>query len=208
MRGVTFDITARKVTERQLALLAEVSTTGLDPAVHGDRVAHRPANGGSDRRRLHHPRAGRRPAEGRRLRPPRPGGDAVHARRRRTIRPARTTARSMPTSSSSRARIVLDDVPAAEARRVEGQVPQELIERFRARSGVIAPLVSARTGIRHADRRARERPALYRGRADADRSHRGARGARCSTTPGSSTPRSARPRRRGDCAPKQRKPAA
>ena len=78
MRGVTFDITDRKETERRLALLAEISTTGLitRPSQELARdIARRTAH--SRRRLLHHPHAARGTARGHRVcaRSPRGGAD-------------------------------------------------------------------------------------------------------------------------------------
>ena len=143
MRGVTFDITDRKQAERQLALLAEFSTIGLARpsfAEIASHIARRTAEVIGDGCLI-------RVLDGRQLK------TIAYDHRDPAAMPLlRAIAEQTDLADVSAfyadvianpRTIAVDDVPASEARRVEGVVPSELIERYRARRGVICPLVSA-----------------------------------------------------------------
>jgi len=141
-RGVTFDITDRKMAERQLALLAEFSTTGfirpsfLDIAGH---VAHRTAEVIGDGCLLRVLEDGLLKTVAHEHRDP-----AALPFMRAIAEQTDLAAKSPFYADVLRnpRTIALDRVPDSELRRLEGLAPADLVQRFGARSGVICPLVS------------------------------------------------------------------
>ena len=212
MRGVTFDITDRKEAERRLALLAEISTTGL---IHPSPLAevaalHRATHRRSDRRLLHHPHGQRRQLERRRLRARLADAEgdlgaltdvpdlaAVNAR----------TASSLRQPADDRRRRSADR-HAAPRSKTRFDAPDGR-DGFASRRGVLCPLVSQRPRVRHAGDRARDRRALLpTTRCAVGRSDCRARGAAARERPARSRRRSAKPTRRGRRAPRPKKPGA
>lgn len=142
MRGVTFDITDRKEAERRLALLAEISTTGLTKPAFNDvatLIVKRTADVIGDGCVI-------RIIEGDSLK------SIAYAHR---IPEASEYIRSMAQESDLLSKhpmyadliqnprtLVVDEIAASEYDRLNGQIKPDVLERFRARSAVLCPLVS------------------------------------------------------------------
>jgi len=142
MRGVTFDITDRKVAERRLALLADISTTGLiHPAfsevahyiarrtseVLGDACVIGVVNGERIERVAYAHRVA--DAEGYL-------GALTDVPDLAAANPSYVDLLKNPRT------IVVGEVPAEIVRRVEDSVDRATIDRFRSRTGVLCPLIS------------------------------------------------------------------
>jgi PAS domain S-box-containing protein len=142
MRGVTFDITDRKETERRLELLADVSTTGFVRASFKDiaaRIAERTSEVLGDFCII-------RVIEGETLR------CVAMAHRDPEAEPyvrALAADPELPMTTpfytdllANPHTIVVEDVPVELNDRVAGLVSADVIEKFRARRGVLCPLAS------------------------------------------------------------------
>jgi PAS domain S-box-containing protein len=143
MRGVTFDITDRKVAERRLALLADISTTGLihpsfaevahyiarrTAEVLGDACVIGVLNGDKLERAAYAHRL--TDAEGYLAAlTDVPDLAAANPSYRELLQNPRT--------------IVVGEVPTDVLRRIEDEVGAPTVEKYKSRSGVLCPLVSS-----------------------------------------------------------------